>query len=217
MNKKEKIYLDLKKKIVELKIKSHDVLKEEDLALKYRVSRTPVREALQLLEQEGYLRKIKKVGFVPKPLTRKDLQEIIEIRAVLESYAAYLATKNFDEKVIEKLKKINKKALLFIKSEDTEKFFKNNSEFHSILYNASRNSRLVAIINSLIDSFTRYRLMLLHISEMPEQSYNDHEAMICAMLKRDEHKVREIVKKHILNGGKVLLDSIEKTDLGIIY
>ncbi len=217
MNKKEKIYLDIKKKLVELKIKSHDVLKEEELALKYKVSRTPVREALQLLEKEGYLQKVKKVGYISKPLTQKDLMEIIELRALLESYAAYLATLNYDAKTVAKLKKINAKAAKLLKSNETEKFFKNNSEFHSVLYYASRNKRLLSIIDSLLDGFTRYRLMLLHISKMPEESYKDHESMIKAMEEKNEKKVREIVKSHILKGGKKLIESIGNTDLGIIY
>jgi DNA-binding GntR family transcriptional regulator len=216
MNKKLKVYLDLKKKIIELKIKSHHVLKEEDLALKYKVSRTPVREALQLLEKDGYLQKIKKVGYVLKPLTKKDLEEIIDLRAILESHAAYLATINYDKKVIEKLKKINEKSIEFIKNREIEKFFKNNSSFHSLLYQASKNNRLISIINSLFDSFTRYRLMLLNISEMPEKSYHDHEAMIEAMESNDEKKVEKLVKQHIVEGGNKLIEAIEHSELGII-
>jgi DNA-binding GntR family transcriptional regulator len=216
MIKKDLIYKDLKKKILELKIKTHDVLKEEDLALKYKVSRTPVREALQLLEKDGFLKKVKKVGFILKPLTKKDFKEIVEIRSILESYAAKLTTQNYSKNIIEKLKKINEASKKYIENKDIEKFFKNNSEFHNLIYKSSKNERLISLINNLHDSFTRYRIMLIRISNIPEKSYNDHKMMIQAMEEKNEKKVEELVKTHILEGGKILLNNLDRDDLGII-
>ncbi len=216
MNKKEFIYKDLKRKIIELKIKSHDVLKEEELAEKYKVSRTPVREALQLLEREGFLIKVKKVGFILRPLTKKDFKEIVEIRSILESYAAKLATLNQSKNIIERLKNINEKSKKYIEKNDIEKFFKSNSEFHNLIYKSSRNERLIGLINNIYDSFTRYRMMLIRISNIPEKSYNDHKMMIKSMEAGDADYVEKLVKEHILEGGKILLDNLERDDLGII-
>jgi DNA-binding GntR family transcriptional regulator len=106
--------------------------------------------------------------------------------------------------------------LEFIKSNDIEKFFKNNSEFHNLIYQSSNNNRLIQIINSLIDNFTRYRLMLLSLSHMPEQSYLDHKNMIAEMEKGNAEKVKSLVKKHILSGGERLIEYINQADLGII-
>ncbi len=217
MNKKESIYKDLKKKIIELKIKTHDVLKEEELAEKYKVSRTPIREALQLLEKEGFLIKVRKVGFILKPLTKKDFKEIIEIRSILESYAAKLATENNNKNIISKLKKINEISKKYIVLKDIEKFFKSNSEFHNLIYRSSGNERLISLINSIYDSFTRYRMMLIRITDIPEKSYNDHKKMIEAMEKGDENLVEKLVKEHILEGGKILLNNLDRDDLGIVF
>ncbi len=216
MNKKEIIYSDLKKRIIELKIKSHDILKEEDIANRYKVSRTPAREALQLLEKEGYLRKVRKVGYMIQPLTKNDLNEIIGLRSTLESYAAALATENINADVIKKLKRVNNKAYNAILKKDFEKFFKINSEFHKIIYKASGNKRLLNLIENLTENFSRYRLMLLKLNQMPEMSYNDHLQMIKAMEEKDIEKVKLLVKNHIEKGGRELSKYLESGDLAIL-
>ncbi len=215
MTKKEQIYKDLKKKLLESKIKSYDVLKEEELAAKYKISRTPIREALQLLDKEGFLKKVKKVGYMLCPLSKKDLNEIIGIRSILESYAAYLATINYEKSVIDKLNKINEKAYQTILNNDFESFFKINSDFHETIYNASGNQRLILLIKNLNENFIRYRVMLLKVKKMPEISYNDHLEMIDAMESRNADKVEKLVKEHIIKGGKILIDHINSSDIEI--
>ncbi len=216
MNKREFIYKDLKKKILELKIKGHDILKEEDIAAKYKVSRTPAREALHLLEKDGFLQKVRKVGYILKPLTKNDLNEIIGLRSILESYAAFLTTKNLKSSIIKKLKKLNDKAYESILKKDLEKFFKINSEFHKTIYQSSGNKRLSQLIENLMENFARYRLMLLKINKMPETSYTDHLEMIKAMEEKNPEKVEKLVKEHIEKGGKELQKYLENGDLGII-
>ena len=208
--KKELIYAELKKSILGMKIRPHEVLKEEEVAVRFGVSRTPAREALQLLEKEGFLVQLKKVGYVVKPLTRNDLKEIIGIRSVLEGYAASLATIRHDPRTIARLRRINEKARRYLENNDLQKFFKNSSEFHNVIYLSSGNSRLCALIESLRDNFLRYRRMLLRIPRMPAVQIKDHEEMLDAMEKGNEKLVEKMVREHIIRGGEILLRHIEK-------
>ena len=209
ISKKDFIYREVKEQILSLKARPDTVLKEEDVALAYGVSRTPVHEALQQLKQEGFLDQVKKVGYLIKPLSISDLQEIIQIRSVLEGYAARLTTENQDEKIFARLQKINEKARVYLKNNDLTKFFRNSSDFHGIIYQGSKNQRLSTLIDSLRDSFLRYRRILLKIPEMPEVQIKDHEEMLAAMTPGNEAKVEKLVRDHILYGGRILLEYIE--------
>ena len=209
ISKKDFIYREIKEQILSLKARPDTVLKEEDVALAYGVSRTPVHEALQQLKQEGFLDQVKKVGYLIKPLSISDLQEIIQIRSVLEGYAARLTTENQDEKIFARLQKINEKARVYLKNNDLTKFFRNSSDFHGVIYQGSKNQRLSTLIDSLRDSFLRYRRILLKIPEMPEVQIKDHEEMLAAMTPGNEAKVEKLVRDHILFGGRILLEYIE--------
>ncbi len=209
ISKKEFIYREVKEQILSLKARPDTVLKEEDVALAYGVSRTPVHEALQQLKQEGFLEQVKKVGYLIKPLSISDLQEIIQIRSVLEGYAARLTTVNQDEKIFARLQKINEKARIYLKNNDLTNFFRNSSDFHGIIYQGSKNQRLSTLIDSLRDSFLRYRRILLKIPEMSEVQIKDHEEMLAAMTPGNEAAVEKLVRDHILYGGRILLEYIE--------
>ncbi len=209
ISKREFIYREIKEQILSLKARPDTVLKEEDVALVYGVSRTPVHEALQQLKQEGFLDQVKKVGYVIKPLSISDLQEIIQIRSVLEGYAARLTTENQDGKIFARLQKINEKARVYLKNNDLTNFFRNSSDFHGVIYQGSKNQRLKNLIDSLRDSFLRYRRILLKIPEMPEVQIKDHEEMLAAMTPGNEAGVEKLVRDHILYGGRILLEYIE--------
>ena len=209
ISKKEFIYERIKEQILSLKARPGTILKEEKVALTNGVSRTPVHEALQQLKQEGFLEQVKKIGYVIRPLSVSDLKEIIQLRSVLEGYAASLTTVNQDERIFARLQKINRKAHIYLENNDLAGFFKNSSDFHGIIYQGSRNQRLCALIDSLRDSFLRYRRILLKIPEMPEVQIEDHEKMLAAMTPGNEAAVEKLVRDHILYGGRILLEFIE--------
>lgn len=210
VRKKEIIYEGLKEQILSLKTRPDTILKEEVVAAKYGVSRTPAHEALQQLKQEGFLEQVKKVGYVVKPLSVSDLKEIIQVRSVLEGYAAYLTTVNRDKKIFNRLEKINLKARQYLKNNDLTGFFQNGSDFHGVIYQGSKNQRLTLLIESLRDSFMRYRRILLKIPKMQEVQIRDHENMLAAMASGDEVQVEKLVRDHIIYGGDILLQYIEE-------
>ena len=215
-SKKDIIHGTLKRQILNLKIKPNQVLKEEDIAASHGVSRTPAREALQLLEQEGFLEQKRKIGYIVRPLSREDLKEIIEVRSILEGYAARLATGRKDTRTLEQLQEINKKAVRLLEAGELEKFFRNSSDFHDVLYRGSGNRRLCGIIESLRDNFLRYRRMLLRIPSMPGIQIEDHSQMLIAMEAGREETVERLVRKNIRRGGKALLEYLDRDHIEIL-
>lgn len=94
----QEVYAALKESIVTGELRPSQRLIEENLAAEMGASRTPVREAIQKLESEDLVIKLPKGGFIVRPLTAQDIEEVFGILSVLESYAAYLTTLHLTEK-----------------------------------------------------------------------------------------------------------------------
>ncbi len=185
-------------------------LVEERLAREMGASRTPVREALQRLEQERLIEKLPRGGYEIRHVAPRDLEEIFGIRSLLESYAAALATRRIRPEVIRGLEAIIEESRNCLEVRDLERFIELNTQFHDSLYRASESERLCAMIQQMWDYFYRYRRVLLLVQGMPETSLQDHERMIRAMKEGDERAVETLVREHILRGLSKLLEEIQK-------
>jgi DNA-binding GntR family transcriptional regulator len=156
-NLSEIIYDNLKGKILKCDFKSSERLQEDNLARDYQSSRTPIRDALRKLNQENIIEKLPYGGYRIIELTLKEIEEIFGIRAVLEGYAALLATQRVSETEIKQMEKILKNSQQAIKNNDYGEFVELNTEFHDCLYNASRSEHLLRILRNLRDYFYRYQ------------------------------------------------------------
>jgi DNA-binding GntR family transcriptional regulator len=190
-------------------------LVEERVARAMGASRTPVREALQRLEQEGFIEKLSYGGYTIRGVTAEEIEEIFGIRSILESYAAALATRRVRSDVIRQLEQIMDRSRETLERGDADSFVALNTEFHDCLYRASGSERLCAMILQLRDHFHRYRKAILSVDGMPETSLQDHEMMMEAMRRGDERAVERLVREHILRGKKLVLQEIEEGRLAL--
>ncbi len=208
----ESVYDILKQSIVNGDISPKDRLVEERIAKYIGTSRTPVREALKRLEQEDLIEKADYGGYRVKRFSQKEIKEVFEIRSILESYAAVLATRRVKQEALTVLENIIKRSEKALSFKDVEKFITLNTEFHDSLYKASESNRLYKMINELRDHFYRYRRIILLIDGMPEVSLKDHKMMLDAMKNKDEERVNILVKEHILRGMKTVLRHMNKIE-----
>lgn len=195
----EIIYDDLKARILRGDISSDDKLQEDNLTALYDTSRTPIRDALRRLEQEDIIEKRNYGGYRIKELTIDDIEEIFNLRGVLESYAAVLATRRVTPDEISEMEKILSQSRDAIDNNDFEACVDLNTIFHSYLYNASKSDRLLKIIHNLWDYFYRYRKVIYRTIDHLEDSYRDHRLMLEKMKEKDERVVEQIVKEHVYN------------------
>ncbi len=183
---------------------------ESHIAQIMGVSRTPVREAIHKLEREGLLTKQRHGGYTVTGLTRQDIEESFGIRAVLEGYAAWLATlAHTPEDLQALLGKIDEyeKAL---QTDDLEALPKINTEMHEMLYALSHNHTLIKIINDLKDQFLRFRKIILKNKDLALASHQDHREMLAMMQKRQADEVERLVREHILRGLTAVLDQHDR-------
>lgn len=212
---REVVYERLKKRIQRGEFKVKERLIEQRLAEDLGVSRTPVREAISKLEQDGLVDKIPQGGAAVKGTTKDEIEEVFGLRVVLESYAAALATEKINEEILQSLDAVIEKQHRALERRNVNRYIELNSQFHDLLYSASQSDKLYQIINFLRNYIYKYRVFLLRMEEMPKISLRDHQLMLEAMREGDAQKVEELVKKHIMRAKETLLTEIEEGKLSL--
>lgn len=207
------VYESLKEAILKGDLAPGLRLVEHQVSLQMKTSRIPVREALKRLEQEGLVEKPDLRGFVVKNLTKAEILETFAIRAVLESYAALLATENITDGTLAKLEGSIAAYREALKVDDTAKLMLLNTQFHEIIYRAAGSQKLYALINNFKDSIARYRRALLTCLDYARISINDHVEMVEAMREKDTEKVEKLVRMHILRGKDIVIREMEEGKL----
>ena len=172
-------------------------------------SHTPIREALLMLEQEGIVSRLPKGGFIVKPISQKDTDEIFEIRVLLESYAAELASKNVTNEDILVLEQNLRDAEKCLVRNDLGRMSALNTEFHNYLNGLSRNQQLLNLINVLSDRIIQYRSIILRVPGMAQVAVVHHRKMIDTLKEKDWKQLKELTCEHILTGKKMILSEIK--------
>lgn len=191
-------------------------LMEIQLAEDLGVSRTPVREAIRKLEMEGYVIMMPRRGTYVADLSIRDINEVFEIRTSLESLASGLAAERINEDELEKLQRLLVEIGAYIKSEDMESIVRTDTEFHDLLYQASRNTRLVGIISNLREQLTRFRTTSMSFPGRLKATLEEHRKIVEAIAQGDEKAARKAAEHHMEKSEQTLLASMkakEKKDI----
>ncbi|MCX8085253.1 MAG: GntR family transcriptional regulator [Calditerrivibrio sp.] len=200
----EKIAETLREYIMKGNLKPGERLTEPKLSAMLGISRTPIREALRLLENEGFIDIFPRRGAVVSNITPKDVDEIFLIKTKLESLAAKLAVDNLSETDIKKLIEINEKMVKYSESKNVVSLIKLNSEFHNIFIERSNNSRLIKFIESLNKQFKRVTAYSFTELGRIKKVLEEHNSIIEAFQKRDQDEVERLVEVHVRNGWQFI-------------
>lgn len=206
---REKVFSQLKSKILKNEIKSGDKLNEKDLARALGVSRTPIREALHRLEAEGLVEISPRRYCLVKGISMESIHEIHLIRAQLEPIVTYYSVDNITDEQIIKLSQILDESELHAKNKNVDGLMKTNQQFHDIINHASDMHRMIAIINNMNDYIESFRYAFMSKPELVERSIKEHRGILGAIKKRDKDEVKRLVKEHtmgITEYEKVILD-----------
>ena len=186
---KEEVYEGIRRDIMGGSFLPGDLLKERELAEKYGVSKTPVREALSMLEQNNLVKTIPRAGYMVTQLTLRDLQEVYQLRIILEPMAARLAAENLTDEELEELE-----GLTVTSDPEEARLF--NRRFHLVIARASGNSRLARMIEQLVDDMDRWAALDLE-NFRPEVVLIGHQAELAALRTREPQVAEEKVRDHI--------------------
>lgn len=207
---RDEVYLSIKEAILTGEFAPGERISIGRLLQEIGFSPTPIREALLKLEQEGFVSRLPRGGFVVSRFTQKDIDQIFDIRSLLESYAVGLAIQHVKREDILCLERNIKESEQYIQRKEWNKVSKLNTEFHDYLNRLSENERLLSIINELRDQIFQFRSAILRVPLKAKISIDHHKKMIDAIKKRDIQLLKKLAQEHIQIGKEVILAEIEK-------
>ena len=207
---RELVFTTLRQAILKGEIQPGERLMEIQLAEKMGVSRTPIREAIRKLANEGLVTMIPRKGAVVAGISEKMLMDVLQVRMTLEKMAYECAFKFITDEQIEALKTTEKEFEESIKENDLVKIAEVDEKFHFIIYDAAQNDKLKEILTNLRENMYRYRMEYAKNKESREQLIKEHTEMIETFIKHDSVEGLKVVEQHIRNQEKVILAKIEE-------
>lgn len=196
---REIIFDSLKEAIIVGELKPGERLMEVQLAEKMGVSRTPIREAIRKLELEGLICMIPRKGAQVADLSTKDIIDVLEIRAVLDSLAASLAAERITKEELKNLKNVYNQFVTCVEKENINGSVKKDVDFHDIIYQASRNEKLIQMVNNLREQVQRFRIIYIKDIKSHKDLLTEHFKILEAIKEKDRVKAGEIARLHIVH------------------
>src|SRR6202163_1251457 len=199
---RDQAYVALKQAIMDADIYAHRDeirLDERQLSQALGVSRTPIREAMTLLEQEGFLRTVPRRGVFIIRKTKRQIVEMIEMWAALESMAARLATINASDEDILALRHMFDEFRNAKPAEHIEDYSDANIAFHQAIIGLSGSHLMGKTIENLFIHVRAIRRMTISQSDRAARSIVDHMRIIEALEKRDTERAERLVRQHSLD------------------
>lgn len=165
-------------------LKPGERLMEMHLANKLGVSRTPIREAIRMLEQEGLAVTIPRKGAQVAKMTEKDLQDVLEIRDALDELAVSMACQRMTLELLLELKESMKDFEIATRSGDVRKIVEADEAFHNVIYRMADNPKLETIVNNMREQTYRYRYEYVKGNSTYNQLIDEHAKIIAGLRKR---------------------------------
>lgn len=179
------LFSNLRKDILQGKLRQGEKLTEQQICDEYNVSRTPVREAFRQLELEGFIETIPNRGAFVTGFSPQDIQDMYELRKSYEILAVKWAIERITKEELEKLEEAFEFMEFYTQKNDVEKMLNINMNFHELIYKASHNRMLYHILSS-------YQL---YIKQSRASSRSDVSADYLETILREHHAIFEAFKK----------------------
>lgn len=190
------IYEHLREGIAAGRYRPKDRLVEVDLAEYFAISRTPVRQALQLLESEGIVDSTKH-GWLVKDFSRDDIRRIYDIRLALEGYASFLSAERATDAAKKAMREWHSKATVDLALSDRPAFVTAHNGLHHAIATGAENSILADQVQQHRNHHFNRRVASLYRREDLEKAVAGHEAIIAAIELGDGAKAEALTRKHL--------------------
>lgn len=177
---------------------------ERTLCEMLAVSRTPLREALKLLEVEGLVEISQNKGARIMSFTAEEASNLFEVIAGLESLAAEIAATQMEASELDELDSMHERMMVHYRRQEKDPYFELNSAIHDRMVHLSRNPVLIATHANLMLRARRGRYMAIIDPLRWEESVGEHEALMTALHARDAEAARRVWKRHLLRTGETV-------------
>lgn len=205
---REVVFNTLRQAIIQGEFQPGERLMEVTLANKLGVSRTPVREAIRMLELEGLVVMIPRRGAEVANITVKDLKDALEVRMAMEALSVKLACERIDEAGKEELKDACMKFKEAINSKLVPAIVEGDEAFHNTIYKISQNPKLINIAQNLREQVYRYRVEYVKDFSYHDNLIREHDLITMAILKGDAEAAEKVMTEHIYNQEQIVIRNV---------
>ena len=206
------VFNTLREAILKGELKPGERLMELQLASKLGVSRTPIREAIRMLEQEGLAVTMPRKGAEVAKMTLKDMEDVLEVREALDELAAKIACKKISDEQLANLKTIKDEFKRSMDSGDVKKIAEEDVKFHDAIYEATSNAKLVSMMNNIREQMYRYRLEYIKDADKRQILMVEHEHILKALTLRHIQEAKMAVREHIDNQEITILKNLKEQE-----
>jgi DNA-binding GntR family transcriptional regulator len=181
-------------------------LDEQEIAQRFGVSRTPVREAFRLMAANNLVELRGRQGATVRSIKAQALIEMFQVMAELEGLCARLAARRVSKRWGDEILEIHQRLVAAGRSGDIDEFYDINQEFHEAIYEASRNAYLAEQTRKLRNQVASYRRRVTHMPNRIVDTIREHEAIMQAILAHDPERAHSAMRDHVNLLGDNLLD-----------
>ncbi|MBQ7432187.1 MAG: GntR family transcriptional regulator [Lachnospiraceae bacterium] len=193
------VFKTLRQGILKGELAPGERLLEVQLAERLGVSRTPVREAIHKLAQEGLVVLIPRKGAEVASISEKSLRDVLEVRMALETLAVRLACERMTEEELLELKQRMQAFEEAVSADDLLEITKRDEEFHDTIYAGTHNEKLVIMINNLREQMYRYRMEYIKERDKRQMLVQEHQEITDCICKKHAEEAKQAIYRHIDN------------------
>jgi len=187
---------------------------EQNLATKFGVSRTPLREALKVLASEGLITLTPNRGATISALTLEDLEEAFPVMGALEALSGELACERISDAGIEEIRRLHVQMIIHYHNNEMPEYFRCNQEIHNQILAAADNATLTCMYRSLSGRVRRARYVANISKKRWQQAVGEHEEIIEALTARNGAALGEVLKRHLVNKFETVKETIRNAGAG---
>lgn len=206
------VFNTLREAILRGDLKPGERLMELQLASKLGVSRTPIREAIRMLEQEGLAVTMPRKGAEVAKMTLKGMEDVLEIRGALDELASQLACERISQEQLELLETRKEEFEASLKTGDVKLIAEADVKFHDVIYDATGNPRLVSLLNNLREQIYRYRVEYIKDANNHPVLIKEHEAIYNSLLNRNKEGAMLSIREHVENQATAVKEVIVRQE-----
>lgn len=189
------------------------IVSERELANRFEMSKTPVREAITQVCREGLMQRLPGRGYMVSPITIKEIHDLYDMRVIIEQATVRKFMANPSHDVLEKLKDM---AVISYKPDNPEsevEFLEVNREFHLTVAEASGNVRLVHALEAILVEMERLFHLGLHVGDYSQEMATEHQDLVEAIENDDLEHALASIEDQIVTSKKRILEAIMSGEL----
>lgn len=210
-SREEWVYESLKNDILDLRLKPGQLLKETEICEKFGVSRTPVRDAIRLLQEQGFVKSVPYQGVFVTLLSLNYIKQMIYMRVAVETSVLRDFTRAASELVLEDIRYVIRKQEALIQEARfaPEQFYRLDSQMHAIWFEATKRTVLWDMLQKQDLYYTRFRMLDFTTETDFSRIIKEHKELLACIEQKDEKGIEEALKEHLYYSMKRMRHQID--------